>query len=85
MKKNIIDTLYWNKYTKPLWRIVPDKLYAKLLYFRKWGKWVDLQDPIGFDQKLIKYKLENRDPLTTICADKYLVRDYVKRKVGKIG
>lgn len=38
--------------------------------------------PRTFNELIIRRKLYERNPLLTLTADKYLVRDYVKRKVG---
>jgi len=61
-------------------RFIPDKLMIKLQYFIKLKKIPDLKKPKTFNEKLQWYKLYYRDPLMTICADKYEVRKYVKSK-----
>ncbi|MCZ9874328.1 ATP-grasp fold amidoligase family protein [Brachyspira hyodysenteriae] len=43
----------------------------------------NLENPKTFNEKLQWLKLYYHDPLMTICADKYLVRDYVKEKIGE--
>ena len=63
-----------------LLRFIPDKWMIKLQYFIKFGRRVDLKNPKRFNDKLQWYKLYYRDPLMTVCADKYAVRDYVKSK-----
>jgi len=42
-----------------------------------------LNQPITFNEKLQWYKLYYRDSLLTQCSDKYLVREYIKEKVGE--
>jgi len=44
------------------------------------GKELDLDDPREFNEKLQWLKLYWQDPLMTVCADKYAVRDYVREK-----
>lgn len=39
--------------------------------------------PVTFNEKLQWLKLYYRDPLLTLCADKYRVRDYVKDVAGE--
>lgn len=39
--------------------------------------------PINFNEKIQFRKLYNKDPLYSLCADKYRVRDYVKQKIGE--
>ena len=51
--------------------------YAKWFYRLYTGKELNLDNPQLFDEKLWWLKLNNRDPLMTICSDKAAVRDYV--------
>ena len=66
---------------KTLTRISPT-LNTKLYYRRKFGKKLDLDDPKTFNEKILKVKLEdyNNNPLVKQCADKYLVRNYIKKR-----
>ena len=41
------------------------------------------KDPITFNQKIQFRKLYDKNPLYSICADKYRVREYVKNKIGE--
>ena len=51
--------------------------------FRKhMGYWLNLQNLVTFNEKCQWFKLFVRDPKITQCADKFLVRDYVSRKIG---
>ena len=43
----------------------------------------DLKDPKTFNEKIQCLKLYDHNPLYTICADKLLVRDYVREKIGE--
>ena len=42
-----------------------------------------LKEPITFNQKIQFRKLYENNPLYSICADKYRVREYVKEKIGE--
>lgn len=63
-------------------------LYPKLIsdekavikYYKKksGGKIVDLKNPKTFSEKLQWYKLNAKNPLMVVCADKVAVRDYLK-------
>lgn len=55
-----------------------DVTYAKKYYKKYTGKRLDLDNPKSFNEKIWWLKLYNRDPLLTVCSDKYAVRDYVK-------
>jgi len=70
---------YWNTARRLSYK--DDYSFAKYSYKYVTGKELDLINPMTFDEKLWWLKLNNRDPLTTKCTDKYLVRDYV-REVG---
>ena len=59
---------------------VPDSIMIRLQYFIKLKRVLHLKNPKRYTEKLQWYKLYYRDPLLTKCADKYLVRDYVKSK-----
>ena len=41
------------------------------------------KEPVTFNQKIQFRKLYDHNPLYSICADKYRVREYVKEKIGE--
>ena len=47
------------------------------------GYKIDWKNPKMFNEKLAWLKLYHHDPLITVCADKYKVREFVKDKVGE--
>ena len=59
-------------------RLVSDKK-AVIRYYKKKskGKIVDLNNPKTFSEKLQWYKLNAKNPLMQVCADKVAVRDYL--------
>ena len=56
-----------------------DVHFAKKYYKEKTGKSLDLDNPRTFDEKLWYLKLNYRNPLETICSDKYRIREYVEK------
>lgn len=46
------------------------------------GRSFDLQNPQTFNEKIQWLKLFYPNPLITVCADKYRVREYVAEKIG---
>lgn len=46
------------------------------------GRKLNLKKPITFNEKLQWLKLYYKDPIITKCADKYLVKDYIKTIIG---
>ena len=59
---------------------IPDSWMLRLQYRIKTGRRLDLKNPRRYTEKLQWYKLYYRDPLMAQCADKYEVREYVKRQ-----
>ena len=82
-KNSYFDIFYTSlKYTmaSALGFLMGESRYAKWFYNLYTGKTLDLENPKCFDEKVWWLKLNNRDPLLTICSDKYAVRDYVAEK-----
>ena len=61
-------------------QFIPDKPMLKLQYCIKCGRKLNLKNPTRYTEKIQWYKLYYRDPVMQQCADKYLVREYVKGK-----
>lgn len=67
----------------PIFRWIPDKKYLELYYKAIFKKTLELKHPKTFNEKLQWMKLYDRDELYTKLADKYLVREYVREKIGE--
>lgn len=61
-----------------IYRHYDDETFAQKYYFARTGKRLNLSNPVTFDEKQWWLKLYYRDPLQTVCADKYAVRAYVE-------
>ncbi len=59
------------------------KKELKLWYKSITGKELDLENPKTFNEKIQWMKLYDSTPLKTQLADKYLVRNWVKDKIGE--
>lgn len=59
---------------------IPDKTMVKIQYRIKLNRKLNLKNPQRYSEKLQWYKLYYRNPLMSVCADKFDVRDYVKSK-----
>src|SRR3989338_1239970 len=57
-----------------------NEFFFKLLFFLKEGYWPNLKHPRSVNEKVLYRKLKNPHPLSTIVADKWAVREYVKAK-----
>ena len=79
MYARIFDALNYRKMLN--W--VPDHLFLKAAYRARFGRKLDLKNPKTFNEKLQWMKLYNRNPLYTMMVDKYLVREYVRKKLGE--
>lgn len=81
MKKKIVAVLKWIR--QYVFRIIPDKLYLKIIFRIKIGKKLNLKNPKTFNEKLQWLKLYDRNPEYTELADKYKVRNYVEKIIGE--
>lgn len=63
--------------------LFPDKLYLSLLFRFKMGYWMDWKNPKTFSEKLQWLKLYDRKPVYTTMVDKYAVKEYVAKIIGK--
>ena len=62
---------------------MPDKEYLERKFKSCIGKPLDLAAPQTLNEKLQWLKLYNRRPEYTMMVDKFLVRDYIKEKLGE--
>ncbi|MEF1184546.1 ATP-grasp fold amidoligase family protein [Vibrio sinaloensis] len=58
---------------------IPLKYRIDLLYYRRFGRFVNFDNPVSFSEKLQVRKLYDRDENLTIAADKIASKDFVKR------
>lgn len=61
---------------------IPDKLYVSLFYFAATGKWPNLKNPTGYNEKLQWIKLYGNYEIYKDYVDKLKVREIVKEKIG---
>ncbi len=61
---------------------VSDKLFVKIQYRKRMKKKLNLKNPKTFNEKLQWLKVYDHNPNYTIMVDKYLVRDYINKKIG---
>ena len=67
---------------RSLLRLLPDKMLIRVEFFYNLGRFPDLKNPRTFNEKIQWIKLNDRNPLMTLYADKYEVRKIVEKKVG---
>lgn len=64
-------------------RFMPDELYIQLNYFAHFKKFANLRNPTTYNEKLNWLKLHDRNPLYTNLVDKYEVKSYVEKIIGR--
>lgn len=78
-----IKKVYWNLYERRLKLLstVSPTYATKYLYKNSFGRKLDLNNPLTFNEKLQWLKLNTyyNAQLVTMCADKYRVREYVEK------
>ena len=52
-------------------------------YFECFGKYINLESPVTYNEKINWEKLNSRDTRRKLLADKYLVKDWAKDKIGE--
>jgi hypothetical protein len=63
-------------------RFIPDRIYLLMLYRISMHRWLDLQNPRAFTEKIQWLKLNWRHDILTKCTDKYEVRKFVEDRIG---
>ena len=58
--------------------IIPDKIMIYVQYLVSQNRFLNLDQPVRFTEKVQWYKLYYRHPLITKCSDKYKVREFIK-------
>ena len=58
-------------------RFISDRQMLKLQYWIKTKRSLNLKNPQRYSEKIQWYKLNYRNPKMQVCADKYLVRQYI--------
>ena len=64
-------------------RFLPDKMFLPIKYRMSNGTKLHLDAPKTYNEKLQWQKINDRNPLYPVLADKYAVRDFVAEKIGK--
>ena len=55
----------------------------KIWYKKEMNEDLDLDNPKTFNEKIQWLKLYDSTPIKTLLADKYLVKNYIKEKIGE--
>lgn len=77
--KKIVDVMIKRGFLNWL----PDERILKIQFKYNMGKKLNLENPKTFNEKLQWLKLYDRNPLYTKLVDKYEVRKYIEKEIGK--
>ena len=75
--------IYWKKIEWRFYDKMDDESFLKIAYKRKFGKELDLKNPVTFNEKLQWLKLHDRKPEYTTMVDKYEAKAYIAQKIGE--
>lgn len=70
------------KIKQTLRNLLPERLFLKLIFKKYMGYYPNLKNPQTLSEKTQWLKLNDRSELQTICADKFLVRDFISETIG---
>lgn len=62
--------------------LLSDRVFLSRVYRQQTGKVLDLDNPKTLNEKIMWLKLNDKNEMYTLFADKYRVRDYVSQKIG---
>lgn len=63
--------------------VIPDRTFIKSKYKERFGTELNLQQPQSFNEKMQWLKINWRNQIAIIGADKYNVRNFVREKLGE--
>ena len=69
--------------SRGFYKNMPDEKYVKKAYRLAFGKELDLDNPVTFNEKLQWLKLYNRKPEYTAMVDKYEAKKFVADLIGE--
>ena len=68
---------------RKLSRLIPDRIYLQIVYFRHFKKFIDFDNPKTFNEKIQWLKLNYRKEEYTNLVDKYRVKQYITKLIGE--
>lgn len=81
IKKPLLAIYYF--LWKVLARCLSDRSFLSLKYRLTFKKKLNWDNPQTFSEKIQWLKIYGRKPIHKVMADKYLVKDYVKKEIGE--
>ena len=71
------------KLFRKLSRLIPDRIYLQIVYFRHFKKFINFDNPKTFNEKIQWLKLNYRKEEYTNLVDKYRVKQYITKLIGE--
>lgn len=71
------------KLFRKLTRLIPDRIYLQIVYFRHFKKFIDFDNLKTFNEKIQWLKLNYRKEEYTNLVDKYRVKQYITKLIGE--
>lgn len=79
MVTNVFHKLY-HVIEESVAKVLGESARYRLIYFLRTGKWLNLDHPEDLNEKMFWLSRYWRNPLISLCSDKYRVRQYVTDK-----
>ena len=71
------------KLFRKLSRLIPDRIYLQIVYFKHFRRFVNFNNPKTFNEKIQWLKLNYRNEEYTKLVDKYRVKQYITKLIGE--
>ena len=71
------------KLFRKLSRLIPDRIYLQIVYFKHFRRFINFNNPKTFNEKIQWLKLNYRNEEYTKLVDKYIVKQYITKLIGE--
>lgn len=71
------------KLFRKLSRLIPDRIYLQIVYFKHFRRFINFNNPKTFNEKIQWLKLNYRNSEYTKLVDKYRVKQYITKLIGE--
>ena len=71
------------KLFRKLSRLIPDRIYLQIVYFKHFRRFINFNNPKTFHEKIQWLKLNYRNEEYTKLVDKYRVKQYITKLIGE--
>ena len=71
------------KLFRKLSRLIPERIYLQIVYFKHFRRFINFNNPKTFNEKIQWLKLNYRNEEYTKLVDKYRVKQYITKLIGE--